>query len=190
MLNIDDLLNLKNVPKINDISLQLYKDFSEKYLIGKIFHYEFTDNTSLDIEFTEWGIYHMLGIQHIDGKIKKSTFFEQIENGLSFEYFEEDNGKKCRFRDLKRRIAMFACVYTTLKNGKVFYLAGKHIKDTAKVDADYIIYEKLINNSPIGITNNGLNIAIRKMENKYVPISILVSTNSSPEEYIKKRKKR
>ena len=82
MLTKEDLLVCTTPPNIKDISLKLYKEFSEEYLIGKVFHYSFLDGTELDVEFTEWCIYHMLGIQHINGKIGSDTFFEKIANGL------------------------------------------------------------------------------------------------------------
>ena len=75
MLAKEDLLVCKTPPNKRDVSLQLYKEFAETYLIDKIFHYSFLDGTELDVEFTEWGIYHMLSIQHINGKINRNNFF-------------------------------------------------------------------------------------------------------------------
>lgn len=49
---------------------------------------------------------------------------------------------------------------------------------------DYIAYQKLENISPHGITYNGINVGIRKCEEVYVPLTILVSPNSNVEEYI------
>ena len=49
---------------------------------------------------------------------------------------------------------------------------------------DYIAYQKLKNVSPTGITFNGINVGIRKCENIYVPLTILVSANSNVKEYI------
>ena len=41
MLAKEDLLVCKTPPNIRDVSLQLYKEFAETYLIDKIFHYPF-----------------------------------------------------------------------------------------------------------------------------------------------------
>ena len=68
-------------PNIKEVSLELYKEFAEEYLLDKIFHYTFLDGTELDIEFTQWGIYHMLGIQHINGKIGSDTFLTEYQRG-------------------------------------------------------------------------------------------------------------
>ena len=98
MLRKEDLIVCNVPPNIKDISLELYKEFAEEYLIEKIFHYTFWDGTELTLEFTEWGIYHMLGIQHINGKISRETFFEKISSGLSFSDFEEKQSMKNRLK--------------------------------------------------------------------------------------------
>ena len=184
MLTKEMMLSCTRAPNINDVSLELYKDFSEEYLIPRRFHYEFLDGDSMDLQFTEWGIYHMLSIQHIDRRIRKTLFFEAIKNGLSFESFQADISKKRRFQREKKRITMFACIYHTLLTGTIFYLPSGHVRNTSEVEMDYIAYQKLENISPTGITFNGLNIGIRRCENGYVPLTVLISTNSDVEEYI------
>ena len=164
MLTEEDLLMCTEAPNINDVSLELYKDFSEKYLMDRLFCYEFTDGSTINIQFTEWGIYHMLGIQHIDNRIKKTKFFEEIDNGLSFDTFRSDTKKRKRFKQQKKRITMFSCVYNTLINGKIFYLPSGKVQNTADVEVDYIAYDKLINISPTGTTYNGINVGIRKID--------------------------
>jgi hypothetical protein len=126
MLAKEDLLVCKTPPNIRDVSLQLYKEFAETYLIDKIFHYSFLDGTELDVEFTEWGIYHMLSIQHINGKINRNNFFQEISNGLSFDDFVKDKSINNRFKKYKKRITLFACVYDTLKT-EIRALIGKEI---------------------------------------------------------------
>lgn len=184
MFTKEALLSCSTAPNINSISLELYKEFSEEYLIPNIFHYDFLDGDSIDIEFMEWGIYHMLSIQHIDRRVKKTRFFSEIEKGLSFDTFRKDRKKNQRFKKEKKRITMFACVYYVLLNGTIFYLPNKRVRNTAEVEMDYIAYQKLENISPHGITYNGINVGIRKCEEVYVPLTILVSPNSNVEEYI------
>lgn len=184
MLTTEDLLSCDKVPNICDVSLELYKDFSNKYLLDKVFTYEFTDGDSINVRFTEWGIYHMLAIQHIDNHIKKTKFFSEIDNGLSFDTFKCDLKKNIRFKRQKKRITMFACVYNTLLNGMMFYLPSGKVKNTAEVEVDYISYDKLMNVSQTGTTYNGINIGLRKIDENFIPLTILVSTNSNIEEYI------
>ena len=185
MLTKEDLVVCSVPPNIKDISLKLYKEFAEEYLIGKVFHYLFLDGTELDIEFTEWCIYHMLGIQHINGKIGSDTFFEKIANGLTFDIFTKKQSVNNRFKKNKKRITMFACVYDCLKTGTAFYLPSGKVNGTVSVQMDYIVYKKLNNTSPTGITQNGINIGIRNENGKSIPLTILVSKHSDVEEYIK-----
>lgn len=94
MLTKDDLLVQNTLPHINDVSLKLYKDFSTDILFKRRFHYYFTDGTDIIVEFKEWGIYHMLSIQHIDYNIPRNDFFNRIDSGLSFRDFTVNNGIK------------------------------------------------------------------------------------------------
>lgn len=185
MLTKEDLLVCTIPPNIKDVSLALYKEFAEAYLIGKVFHYLFLDGTELDVEFTEWGIYHMLSIQHINGKIDRNNFFREIENGLSFNDFTKEKSINNRFKKYKKRITLFACVYDTLKTGTAFYLPSGKVKGTANVSMDYILHKKYTIASPTGTTQNGNNIGIRQESGMYVPLTILISKNSDLEEYIR-----
>lgn len=64
------------------------------------------------------------------------------------------------------------------------YLIGK-VNGTVNVQMDYIVYKKLNNVRPTGITQNGINVGIRKENDVYVPLTILISKHSDVEEYIK-----
>ena len=132
MLTKEDLLELDNIPLLKDISLELYKDFSLTYLIPRKFLYHFSDDTTMCVGFEEWGIYHMLSIQHIDNHIKNNQFFQRINDGLSFADFKNDNAVNNRFRTQKKRIAMFSCTYNTLRKGQVFYIPSGKVKNTKK----------------------------------------------------------
>lgn len=184
MLAKEDLLVCKTPPNIRDVSLQLYKEFVETYLIDKIFHYSFLDGTELDVEFTEWGIYHMLSIQHINGKINRNNFFQEISNGLSFDDFVKDKSINNRFKKYKKRITLFACVYDTLKTGTAFYIPSGKVKGTGSVQMDYMVHKKYNIVSPTGNVQNGNNIGIREENGVYVPLTILISKQSDLEEYI------
>lgn len=185
MLTKEDLLMCDRPPNIRDVSLELYKAFAEEYLIGKVFHYTFLDGTELNLEFTEWGIYHMLGIQHINGKIASDTFFNRISMGLTFADFQKKKSMDNRFKKTKKRITAFACTYNCLRTGTVFYIPSGKVKGTASVQMNYIVHRKINNVSPTGITQNGINIGIRSEKGVYIPLTILISKASDLEEYIK-----
>ena len=94
MLTKEELLDLDVPPLIKNVSLELYKEFSVDYLLPRKFAYHFSDGSKINIEFTEWGIYHMLSIQHINNRIKNNKFFREIDSGLSFDDFKADNAVK------------------------------------------------------------------------------------------------
>lgn len=185
MLTKDNLLNLDSTPLIKDVSLELYKDFSLTYLLSRKFMYYFSDGTMINVEFEEWGIYHMMGIQHIDYRIKSDKFFQKIDEGLSFADFKTDDAIKARFKNQKKRLAMFACTYNTLRKGRAFYIPSGKVENTNNVEVDYILYRTLYNNSGNNNGNsNGMNIGIRFENRKYVPITILVSKQSALMSYV------
>lgn len=185
MLTKEEVLVCDIPPNIREVSLELYKEFAEEYLLDKIFHYTFLDGTEVNIEFTEWGIYHMLGIQHINGKINSNNFFNRISMGLSFADFQKKRSMDNRFKKSKKRITAFACVYNCLKTGTVFYIPSGKVNGTVSVQMEYIVHRKINNISPTGFTQNGINIGIRKEKGIYTPLTILISKASDLEEYIK-----
>ncbi|MBD5457410.1 MAG: hypothetical protein HDR27_02425 [Lachnospiraceae bacterium] len=177
MLTKEELLDLDIPPLIKNVSLELYKDFSINYLLARKFIYHFSDGSTINVEFTEWGIYHMLSIQHIDYRIKNDEFFQRIDDGLTFDDFKINDAIKARFKDQKKRISMFACTYNTLRKGQAFYIPSGKVKNTNNVRVDYILYRTLDN-------NNGMNIGIRQELGKFVPLTILISRQSSLDNYI------
>lgn len=176
MLTKDDLLKMDTIPHINDVSLKLYKEFCLDILFNRRFHYYFTDGSNIIVEFREWGIYHMLGIQHIDYKISKNNFFDMIDSGLSFDYFRSTKSIKNRFRDQKERITMFPCVYSALRYGRVFYVPDKLVQNTVNVSVDYLLFRE--------ISGKGLNIGIRYECGRFIPLTILVSRAININKYI------
>lgn len=179
MLTKEDLLRLNTPPLLKDVSFELYKEFSVCYLLPRKFIYHFSDSSQIEIEFTEWGIYHMLSIQHIDYRIKNDKFFQRIDEGLTFEDFKVNSAVKSRFKEQKKRISMFACTYNTLRKGQAFYIPSGKVKNTNNVKVDYILYRTLD-------SNNGMNLGIRKEKGKFVPLTILISKQSSLMNYIDK----
>lgn len=171
MLHSNDLLKIDTMPSWSDISLALYKEFSELYLLPTVFRYHLERGDVIDIYFKEWAIYHMLGIQHINGKISKTKFFEEIENGLDFDLFIQNKKLKKRLNDFKHRIRMFGCIYQIMKDEKLFYVREKQLKDSS-VKADYIKYAL--------IDNKGANVGIRYFENKYIAYTMLIDRSSNP----------
>lgn len=177
MLTKEELLDLDVPPLIKNVSLELYKEFAVDYLLARKFIYHFSDGSKINVEFTEWGIYHMLSIQHINNRIRNYDFFQKIDDGLTFDDFKTDNAVNARFKNQKKRISMFACVYNTLRKGQAFYIPSGKVKNTNNVKVDYILYRTLDN-------NNGMNLGVRRESGKFVPLTILISKQSSLMNYV------
>lgn len=175
MLQASDLLRLTSMPNWSDISLALYKTFAETYLIRTIFRYYLEDGNILDVKFMEWSIYHMLGIQHIDGKISKVNFFQEIDKGLDFQYFIQNPRLRRRFNDFKHRIRMFSCCYQIMKNQNLFYVQENKILGTS-IKTNYIKYAL--------IDQKGVNIGIRKIDGEYMAFTLLIDRSINPTETI------
>lgn len=180
MLTNEDLIYQETPPNLKEISLKLYKEFSVSILFDRKFHYYFNDGSNIILEFREWGIYHMLSIQHIDGKIGKDTFFSKIDDGLELNYFERNNSVKARYKHEKERITLFSCLYFILKNGFAFYVPSGKVRNTKSVEVDYIIFAT--------IQNKGVNIGIRKVGDVYVPMTILIAKSVNPKKYLDETK--
>ncbi len=169
MLNVKDLLECETMPKWADISLMLYKDFSLKYLISTVFRYHLEGGIVIDVHFTEWSIYHLLGIQHINGKINKSEFFDLISNGMDFDTFQESSKMRKRFFDMKYRIRSFACIYKILTNESMFYVPAGAIKN-GNIPLSYLKYSL--------IDGKGVCLGVRKMDGVYTAYTLIVDRSS------------
>lgn len=176
MLTKEDLLTQDSKPLLKDISLKLYKEFCTDILLKKRFHYYFSDGTDIIVECQEWGVYHILAIQHIDFTIPKEDFFNRIDQGLSLSDFEINNAIKNRYKDFKERIVMFSCLYQTLRYGRVFYLPNRDVPNTKTVNCDYLIYRQ--------IDSKGMTVGMKYDGDYLVPMTNLISKPSYLNKYI------
>lgn len=176
MLTKEELLIQDKKPLIKDVSLKLYKDFCIDILFKKRFHYYFSDGTDIVVEFREWGVYHMLSMQHIDYTISKDQFFTKIDEGLSFNDFQVNDSIRTRFSKEKERIALFACLYQVLRYGRTFYLPSREVPNTQKVKCDYLVYRQ--------IDSKGMNVGLKYSEGCFVPMTNLISRSIKLDKYI------
>lgn len=178
MLTESDLLTQDELPTLTDIGLSLYRDFSRNTLFAREFHYFFDDGTDVLVRFAEYGVYHMLAIQHINSRIPKNSFFARIDQGLALSDFELENAMRQRFKAQKTRIRLFACVYQALRMGQVFHCPDGRVPNTKDVEMDYIILRE--------VSQKGLNVGLRLADDGscYVPLTILVSKPGDIKRYV------
>lgn len=178
MLSSSDLLTQCAKPGIKNVSLAHYWQFYEDVLLKRVFRYVLQDGRIIDISFTPSGLYHLLGIQHIDPTINAETFGTEIQKGLDFPVFRQSRNRtiKKNFINMLDRIEMFSCTYQTMKTCRLFSVPSGIVKGTQKVEADYIIYRE--------INGEGMSIGLRTVKNKLIPVTILADRKTHPQKHI------
>lgn len=90
MLHSNDLLTIETMPSWSDISLALYKEFSEQYLIPTIFRYYLENREIIDVRFEE--LFYIKDKQLKDSSVKadyiKYTLIDNKGANVGIRYFE------------------------------------------------------------------------------------------------------
>lgn len=90
MLHSNDLLTIETMPSWSDISLALYKEFSEQYLIPTIFRYYLENGEIIDVRFEE--LFYIKDKQLKDSSVKADYIkYALIDNkgaNMGIRYFE------------------------------------------------------------------------------------------------------
>lgn len=90
MLHSNDLLTIETMPSWSDISLALYKEFSEQYLILTIFRYYLENGEIIDVRFEE--LFYIKDKQLKDSSVKadyiKYTLIDNKGANVGIRYFE------------------------------------------------------------------------------------------------------
>lgn len=171
MLTKEQLYVQDIMPEWADISLALYKEFSEDCLFPKTFRYYLENQFTIDVQFKEWAMKHLWSIHHINSRIDKNKLFEAIDNGLCVSDFRQTAAMRKRLNDNKDRIRMFACVYQIMKMGTVFYVEEGKLSGT-NIRIDYIKSKS--------INGKGVHLGMRYEEGVYVPLTLLIDRAINP----------
>ncbi|MBR1610198.1 MAG: hypothetical protein IJ672_01720, partial [Methanobrevibacter sp.] len=141
------------------------------HLMHLHFEYSFEDGDIIPVEFQMDRFRHILGIHHIDRTTSDENIFQKIDEGLSFGSWRANPRQRRKFNDMKDRIALFSCVYSTMRFGRIFFCPGQRVKNSPRVKLDYIIFRI--------IDNHGMNLGIRERRGIATPLTILPSRRSS-----------
>lgn len=109
MLTKEQLYVQDTMPQWADISLALYKEFSEKCLFSKIFRYYLENQLVIDVQFKERAMKHLWSIHHINSRVDKNKLLEDIDKGFDIGNLRQNNAMKKRFNDNKDRIRKCLC---------------------------------------------------------------------------------
>ena len=144
MLAVSDLINIKQVPAEENISLKLMLDFYEKYLCKRVYKFTLDNEQEVKIAFQDASeIYHLSGIQHIykNRYMDASRFVQEVRDS----HIEISDLKKVNHRaynDYSERIRSFFCIDAVLKNCEYLWFEENQIKDT-KISVKYLLLKSI-----------------------------------------------
>lgn len=155
-LTSEQLFNLENTPKINDLSLNVLKEYYENYLLNETYEYTYEDEYNavhtFRLTFKVENFCHLLGIESIvKHKIKDRELseyrglkgWENICNGtLTLKSLRATHLKK-RFKDKKDKFIFFFLIPHLLKNPKA--VSFRNVKVTGsgtRIDCEILFYSE------------------------------------------------
>lgn len=181
ILTCDELYNLTENPKINSISLNLLREYYEKYLNCSSFQYEVIDTSkdetfTIQLNFYPENFCHLFGIETI---LKQSINYKDlhnykgqlgwnnIQNGtLDFKFLKEKNKKQ--FLNNKSRFVFFYLVPKLLEMPKGVIFDSSKVRGNSFINCKLLFFDKLQNAYvQIGIVKN-------ESLNCYVPQTFLI----------------
>ena len=144
VLELKDLINIKYIPEINEISLKLLIDFYETYLCKKVFVFSLSNGEIVKLFFKDTSeIFHISGIEHIYGAIPMDgcRFIKEIkENKIDFSTIEAINPGA--YKDYVNRIRSMYCIDTIIKNCEYLYYP-KHKIPKSEIKVSYLLLKGL-----------------------------------------------
>lgn len=176
MLTESDLLSLTCKPSMSDVSLQLYANFYETYLMNKVFVFALDNepHNTVHIQFGRGDLPHLLGIQHVVEDLRnKNTYtgergFEKLKNGsMDFDWLK--NTHKEKFKSKKNRMLYFPFIYQVLNNPTVILFNNTGV---TKISADLMLYNQLNN------TYFHLGIIRDNVDDYYSPVTFYDRNNT------------
>lgn len=158
MLSVQDLINKRDIPGEDDISLELLIAFYEEYLGKRIFRFELDNGMIIKLLFNDVNdIFHIAGIHQIYrdsdlGHVKASEFIEDVRNGnVTLQYLKSLNANS--YKDFIPRIRSFLCIDGIIKNSEYLYYSHGIIPDTS-IKVKYLLLKNASNRKlHLGIDN-------------------------------------
>ena len=170
MYNCEELFNLVQKPRINDISLNLLCEYYKKHLLPFKFKYVL-DGAGKDVvlEFKKENFCHLLGIDSIAkksvSKNKLSDYrgvsgFSNIEdNSITFTHLKIMNKKK--FKDVKAKFVYFYLLPKLVTKPFAVKFENSNVFPPTSIECEILFYSKVANDNAI------IHLGIEKKENGY-----------------------
>lgn len=183
MYSCEDLFNLKQKPRINDISLKLLSKYYKKYLMPFKFRYTFAENIDdVVLVFKEENFCHLLGVESIVRKSVSQKLLcnyrgiagvRNIEsNNITFSDLKKINKK--RFSNVKAKFVYFYLLPKLINQPLAVKYEKVNVHPPTKIECEILFYSKVNDDNAI------IHLGIEKEEgNCYFPRTFFVEKVSN-----------
>lgn len=187
----EDLYDLKQKPKINDISLNLLCEYYKKYLLPFEYRYTFEDTSRIVVlDFKKENFCHLLGIESV---VKKSiskceiynykgiTGWNNIENSLlTFNELKRINKKK--FNSVKAKYVYFYLIPKLIDKPFAVKYNKSKVNPSTDIKCEVLFYNQVQNDN--AIVHLGIG---KEKDNCYYPRTFFVEKTKkfSEDKYIR-----
>lgn len=162
IVDIKTLYNLKKNPKINEISLELLKNYYENYLHNYIFTYEIEEETEettsfnkIELRFDLENFCHLLGIEkivsHTVNRKEREEYkgikgWRNVEKGVITLQDLRSKKTKGKFNNNKDKYVFFYTLPKLINNPKAALFDRKKVIGTeTKIDCQILFYDQYQN---------------------------------------------
>lgn len=202
VLTCEDLFKVTNNPRINDITLDLLREYYAVYLNPYIFQFEIIDDNiqtsrTIELRFDQENFCHLLAIETIVQfnvnfqdllQYKGQLGWDNVMNGtIDFRLLRKRETKQ-RFKDCKSKFVFFYLIPRIIEAPKGVLYNKDLVNGNTKVDCEILFYDNLQN------AYVHLGIKYDKKLNYYIPKTFLIekinsNTNKTGMKYIENQKK-
>lgn len=156
LLSLEELYISENNPSINKITLELLRQYYDKYLRPNTYKFLISNDNELNeivLKFSERNFCHLLGIEStVKGNVPYRTLSEYKGiNGwnnikdelLTFASLKGINKKK--FNSNKSKMVFFYLIPRLLENAKVIDFNKELVDGDTRIECDLLFYDELQN---------------------------------------------
>ena len=157
MLTCEGLYNCSKNPRINDIELNLLREYYEYYLMGRDYLYNIVDdknnNFNITLRFTKKNFCHLLGIETI---VKRNVRSEELGNyksdkgwnniidgSLDFAKLKRINKKK--FNSVKDKFVFFYLLPKIIMQPKLVVYDRLNVRGGTLIECKMLFYDNIQN---------------------------------------------
>lgn len=156
LLSLEELYVSKCNPSINKITLELLRQYYDRYLIPNTYKFLINMNDELNeiiLKFSEENFCHLLGIEStVKGNVPYRTLgnYKGIngwnnikDESLTFDLLKGINKKK--FNDNKSKLVFFYLIPRLLENAKVVDFNKELVDGDTRIECDLLFFDELQN---------------------------------------------